>query len=158
MACNQASGLASKMCGPTVGAFWSDRCTRTSHKSTYDRSSHNGHQSSCQFNVEIDREVISIQDQDADTVRPLFLAIDFQALVARSPRPSGPMEVAPSRPQGGTHTTTNRCHKQCNNNSGRDTLTVTLARIINNSSKPHMFYTAAILAILSSMRIFNCTS
>ena len=86
------------------------------------------------------------------------ISVDFQALVARPPRPSGPKEVAPSRPQGGAPTATNRCHKQCNNNSGRDTLTVTLARIINNSSKPHMFYTAAILAILSSMRIFNCTS
>ena len=37
--------------------------------------------------------------------------VDFQALVARSPRPSGPMEVAPSRPRGGAHTATNRCHK-----------------------------------------------
>ena len=87
MACNRASGLASKMCGPTVGASWSSRYTRISHKSAYDRSSLNGHMSACRFNVELDCEFISIRDQDADTVLTLFLADNPAFLFSHPPLP-----------------------------------------------------------------------
>ena len=75
------------MCGPTVGASWSSRYTRISHKSAYDRSSLNGHMSACRFNVELDCEFISIRDQDADTVRTLFLADNPAFLFSHPPLP-----------------------------------------------------------------------